>query len=55
MQAETLIVLLAQDRPGDLAEAYRDAMDRGARWRERIERSLKRSEAAAEGIDSVIN
>ena len=34
MQAKTLIDLLARDRPGDLAEAYRDAMERGLRWRE---------------------
>jgi hypothetical protein len=50
MQAETLIALLARDRPGDLAEAYRDAMDRGPRWRERIERSLSRSAEARDGI-----
>ena len=54
MQAETLIALLARDRPGDLAEAYRDAMERGPRWRERIERSLKRSAEAANGIAAVI-
>jgi len=54
MQAETLIALLARDRPGDLAEAYRDAMERGPRWRERIERSLKRSAEAASGIAAVI-
>ena len=28
MQAGMLIALLARDRPGDLAEAYRDAMAR---------------------------
>ena len=50
MQAETLIALLARDRPGDLAEAYRDAMERGPRWRERIERSLDRSAEAREAI-----
>lgn len=53
MQAETLIALLARDRPGDLAEAYRDAIERGPRWRERIERSLDRSAEAAEGIAKV--
>jgi hypothetical protein len=53
MQAETLIALLASDRPGDLAEAYRDAMERGPRWRERIKRSLARSADAAEGIAAV--
>lgn len=53
MQAETLIALLARDRPGDLAEAYRDAMERGPRWRERIERSLERSAEAREGLAKV--
>jgi len=53
MQAETLIALLARDRPGDLADAYRDAMDRGPRWRERIASSLARSAVAREGIAGV--
>lgn len=50
MQAEMLISLLARDRPGDLEDAYRDAMDRGPRWRERIERSLDRSAEARDWI-----
>lgn len=54
MQAETLIALLARDRPDDLAGAYRDAMERGPRWCERIERSLGRSAEAREGIGQVI-
>jgi hypothetical protein len=54
MQAETLIALLARDRPGDLAEAYRDAIERGPRWRERIERSLERSAEAANAIAAMI-
>jgi len=53
MQAETLIALLARDRPGDLAEAYRDAVERGPRWRERIEASLDRSAEAREAIARV--
>lgn len=53
MQAETLIALLARDRPGDLAEAYRDAMDRGPRWRDRIESSLARSTEARDGLAKV--
>jgi len=53
MQAETLIALLARDRPDDLASAYRDAMARGPKWSERIERSLDRSSDAAEGIGAV--
>ena len=54
MQAEILIALLSRDRPGDLADAYRDAIERGPRWRERIERSLDRSAEAASGIAAVI-
>ena len=41
-QAAFLIAILAEDRPDDLSEAYRDAVARGSRWRERIESSLKR-------------
>lgn len=41
-QAAFLIEVLAEDRPDDLREAYRDALARGPRWRERIEASLKR-------------
>jgi hypothetical protein len=54
MQAELLITLLARDRPGDLADAYHDAMDRGPRWRERIESSLERSAAARDGLATII-
>lgn len=52
LQAELLISVLAEDRPGDLAAAYQDAMGRGPRWRQRIERSLKRSKSAAERIQA---
>lgn len=41
-QAAFLISALAEDRPDDLRDAYRDALSRGPRWRERIEASLKR-------------
>ena len=54
MQAALLIACLARDRPDDLADAYRDAMERGPRWRERIARSLDRSPEASEGIAKVI-
>ncbi|MSU92016.1 hypothetical protein GE300_20895 [Rhodobacteraceae bacterium 2CG4] len=49
-QAEFLIEVLAQDRPDDLAEAFEDAMGRGPRWRERIERSL----ALLPGADKIL-
>ncbi len=41
-QAAFLVEALALDRPDDLAEAWRDALGRGPRWRERIEASLAR-------------
>ena len=41
-QAVFLINVLSQDRPDDLRDAYRDALARGPRWRNRIEASLKR-------------
>lgn len=41
LQAEFLIEILAEDRPDDLKDAYEDAMDRGPKWRERLERSLE--------------
>lgn len=47
MQAELLMAVLAEDRPGDLADAYEDAIARGPRWCERIERALGRSPQAA--------
>ena len=50
MQAELLIEILAEDRPGDLTEAYEDAMSRGARWQDHIGNSLKRVPAAQERI-----
>lgn len=50
LQAEILIAILAEDRPGNLVEAYEDAMSRGPQWRKRIDRSLGRSRAAADMI-----
>lgn len=41
-QAAFLIETMAEDRPSDIWDAYTDAMARGPRWRERIERTLKR-------------
>jgi hypothetical protein len=50
-QAELLVAILAEDRPSDLGEAYRDAISRGPKWRQRIERSLKRSPRTAELLE----
>lgn len=46
LQAEILLETLTEDRPFDVAEAYRDAMSRGPRWKELLEQSLTRSETA---------
>lgn len=52
-QAELLIAILSEDRPTDLLEAYEDAMARGPRWRERINRSLARSPYSAERLKAI--
>lgn len=41
-QANFLIEAMAEDRPDDLAEAYRAALDVGPRWRAHIDKSLAR-------------
>jgi len=41
-QAAFLIQALAEDRPDDLAHAYRDAMATGPRWRDHIANTLQR-------------
>lgn len=41
LQAHALIEALAQDRPGELADAYEAALANGPRWRETIAASLK--------------
>lgn len=53
-QALLLISVLAEDRPTDLKEAYEAAMANGPQWRNRIQRTLKRSPEAAELINSVL-
>lgn len=42
LQAAFLIRVLAEDRPGDLIEAYADARGRGPQWRAHLDASLKR-------------
>ena len=51
LQAEILLQILTEDRPFDVAEAYRDAMSRGPRWKGLLEQSLRRSETARTLID----
>ncbi len=40
-QAQALIAILREDRPGELEEACRTALESGPKWREAVERSLK--------------
>lgn len=53
MQAELLLTVLAEDRPTDLLEAYEDALSRGSKWEERLQRSLKRSSKAAKVLNAI--
>jgi hypothetical protein len=41
LQAELIIRTMAEDRPGDLQDAYEDALSHGPRWQEHIAASLK--------------
>lgn len=41
-QAAFIIATMAEDRPSDVWNAYEDALARGPRWRERIQRTLER-------------
>jgi len=47
-QAAFIIETIAEDRPSDIRDAYADAMARGPKWRERIERTLKRMPGTCE-------
>ena len=47
-QAAFLIEVMAEDRPDDLRQAYKTAMDVGPRWSEHIANSLKRMPATRE-------
>ena len=49
-QARFLISALAEDRPDDLQDAYRDALGRGPKWQERIATTLKRMPDVAERL-----
>jgi hypothetical protein len=51
MQVELLANALAEDRPTDLAEAYAEAIERGPKWKTRIDRSLKRFPSIATAIE----
>jgi hypothetical protein len=51
-QAAFLIDILAEDRPGDLADAFEEAWSRGTRWRARLSATLKRLPETAERLRS---
>lgn len=51
-QAAFLVSVLAEDRPGELSDAYQDALSRGPRWRERIASSLKRMPETSALLDA---
>lgn len=50
-QAELLIDVLSEDRPSDLADAYADALARGPKWREHLDRSLRRTPVSRERLE----
>ncbi|MEE2690672.1 MAG: GSU2403 family nucleotidyltransferase fold protein [Pseudomonadota bacterium] len=52
-QAEALIGVLAEDRPGELANALEDARARGPKWRTAIDKSLKQRPAIRERLAAV--
>lgn len=52
-QATFLINVLARDRPDELREAYRDAMGRGPRWRERLGSALSRISGLQAQLDAL--
>lgn len=54
LQAELLIHVLSEDRPGDLADAYTDALSRGPKWREHLESSLARTPDSRERLKRLV-
>ncbi len=53
LQAAFLIRVLTEDRPGDLAHAYEDAITRGPHWQAHIAASLKRMPETAALLSSL--
>ena len=53
-QADLLIEVLSEERPGELAEAYEDAIGRGPAWRNRISASLDLMPQARKRIEDII-
>lgn len=49
-QARFLVEALAEDRPDDLRDAYKDALSRGPKWQDRITTTLKLMPEVAERL-----
>ncbi len=52
-QAEALVRVLAEDRPGELGAAYETALGNGPKWRDAIAASLKQRSQIAEILASI--
>nr|WP_277871175.1 GSU2403 family nucleotidyltransferase fold protein [Thalassorhabdomicrobium marinisediminis] len=52
-QADLLIEVLSEERPGEPAKAYEDAIGRGPVWRNRISASLNLMSQARKRIDDI--
>ncbi|MHA6344340.1 nucleotidyltransferase family protein [Roseivivax sp. CAU 1761] len=53
-QAEFLIEALSEERPEDLAEAYRTALDQGPAWRSRLASSLENLPKSRERLQALL-
>jgi hypothetical protein len=53
-QARFLVNVLADERPDELAEAYRDALSRGPKWEQRLEATVRRLPDVAERHGSLL-
>ncbi|WP_300543449.1 GSU2403 family nucleotidyltransferase fold protein [Maricaulis sp.] len=52
-QAKALIEVLVDDRPGDLARAYDEAVERGPKWRSALDASVRRHADLAAWIGEI--
>lgn len=53
-QADFLIRILAEEQPDALADAYRDARERGPRWRAALDATLRRLPEAKRRLESLV-
>jgi hypothetical protein len=52
-QSEALIRVLVEDRPHELAIAYKTAVDNGQKWRDAIQRSIKQRPEIGRLLDQI--